>query len=266
MIQDARIRRPLATFRRRSRTGTSTFPVDATDRKGIDADAKALSPSPAARTASASSSPLHVPGAIPQSRPGFIPDFLRTAPLSKIFAWIEARDLGRELAASLGDFLGTRFMFNHFITVTLRRHYKDGRPVPGGRGRIMSAWKYVRRTIRQANQGIDVAGIMVMEFQQDGTPHLHLLSTNTVALIGSERKIQEIAWETFGKCQVLRYRPNLGANFYLAKYIGKESRVELHGVGRLDRYRLPRKDTDRDEVADRVVRRQEQAIRQTPAD
>jgi hypothetical protein len=211
-------------------------------------------------------SSVDAPGAISESRPTLVPDFLKTATLSRIFDYFERQEINQMLADELGRFLGSKFLFTHFITVTLRRHLREGLPVPAGRGRLGSAFAWIRRLIRRENGGIDVAGIMVMEYQQDGTPHLHLLTTNTVALIGRERAIENAAWTEYGKCQVLRYRPNYGANFYLGKYIAKDSRVELTAIGKLDRYRLPGKDTDRDEAHDPAVRRQEQATKQSPPD
>jgi hypothetical protein len=200
-----------------------------------------------------------------ESRQVFIPDGLRFASLQTVLDYFERQVLIDAVSEQFGQFFQDKFLFCHFITVTLRRYYRDGRPVPAGRGRLRSAWSFIRKLIRKLNQGIEPSGIGVLEFQSDGTPHLHLLTTNTVALIGNERTVEDEAWTKYGKCQVLRYRPKVGATYYLSKYLAKDSRLELFAIGRLGQYRLPRKQTDRDDAADQVDRRQRQATLQAPA-
>jgi hypothetical protein len=139
-----------------------------------------------------------------------------------------------------GAWLSDSFLFVHFITITLRdRRDMTGGKIPAGRCTLNAAWREFHRAAQVANGKAAPAGVRVVEYQRRGVPHIHALTCNTVPLLSREHQLENHLWYKFGKCQVLRFVPNLGASDYLCKYISKDARVEITAFGRLWHYARP---------------------------
>jgi hypothetical protein len=132
------------------------------------------------------------------------------------------------LSASWGNFLeelGSEVGgWDWFATMTFRD--PDNPQYPNW---TKPGWSYAQRALRHwADQlSSDRLGksqpvwVAMMEYQHwRGVPHWHAL----VARTGDERRMDWVDWwyEHYGIARVLEYDHNLGARYYLAKYLTKE--------------------------------------------
>jgi len=88
-------------------------------------------------------------------------------------------------------------------------------------------WKSAHNALRSFNNAlvldldyINPLWVAVGETQQRGTPHWHLL----VANVADQRRMSWVDWwfERYGIARVLPYDRELGARFYLGKYLTKQ--------------------------------------------
>jgi hypothetical protein len=88
-------------------------------------------------------------------------------------------------------------------------------------------WKSAHTALQSFNNAlvmqlhyINPAWVACMELQQRGVPHWHMLVSNT----GDQRRMSWVDWwfEHFGIARILPYQAELGARYYLGKYLTKE--------------------------------------------
>lgn len=164
--------------------------------------------------------------------------------MAEAFAWFEQRRMFGEIREALGKFLDERFLFTHFVTLTLRdKTAEDGNRSPAGRSTLNAAWREFAREARKSSDKVAPAGIRIVEYQRRGVPHIHAL-TITPGLYGAERKLADHLWDEFGKARVSRFRQHYGAAAYLGKYLAKDARVELTAFGRLHHFERTVLDSD----------------------
>jgi hypothetical protein len=160
--------------------------------------------------------------------------------MADAFEWFERRQAMAEIQRDFGAWLSGTFLFNHFVTITLRdRIGGDGTRVQSGRCTLNAAWREWCHECHRLNGSIYPASVRVVEYQRRGVPHIHALTVNTVPLIGSEHRLADHLWAKFGKCRVTRFDPRHGAAGYLTKYLAKDARVEISATGRLEQYARP---------------------------
>jgi hypothetical protein len=88
-------------------------------------------------------------------------------------------------------------------------------------------WKSAHNALQSFNNAlvmeldyINPAWVAAMELQQRGVPHWHLL----VANVEQQRRMSWVDWwyEHYGIARILPYQAELGARYYLGKYLTKE--------------------------------------------
>jgi len=159
--------------------------------------------------------------------------------LTEAFAWFETQRMSKEIQEALGTYLSQRFLFTHFVTLTLRDKITgDGSRSPAGRSTLDAAWREFSETARKSNDRVAPASLRIVEYQRRGVPHIHAL-TVTPGLYGSEHRLADHLWDEFGKAHISRYRHQYGITAYLGKYLSKDARVELTGFGRLEHWARP---------------------------
>lgn len=163
-----------------------------------------------------------------------------TGPLARAFYSAERRHDNSAIAGRLGVYLAGLLVFVHFVTLTLRDKVRDGYRIPCGRRTVERAWSYWCALVRNLT-GEQPQYLRVTEYQRRGVPHVHALTTNTAGCIGFEHDLTDALWDKYGRAQMLRYNPRIGAGRYLSKYLGKDSRVEIAASGRLYQYAAPRR-------------------------
>ena len=108
-----------------------------------------------------------------------------------------------------------------FATLTLRPPDEEEQ----ARGYTKRGWKYAHNAydafLRQVKPALgSLVWFRALELQKwTGVPHIH-------ALVGGldNTRYAEVAswyWQKYGFCRVLDYDPQLGAGFYLCKYVTK---------------------------------------------
>lgn len=129
--------------------------------------------------------------------------------------------LERKAKRAFGEWLSIPD-WDWFTTFTFNRNYVSPRAAD-------QAWYNWLNTLRitaessgesPAMYGLDAPFYFrVTEYQQRGTLHYH-------ALIGGVGDIRRLDfkdwWEMYGYARVVAYRPGLGANYYVGKYLTKE--------------------------------------------
>lgn len=159
--------------------------------------------------------------------------------LAGAFRFMEIQERAELIKTVFASDLSDRFIFSHFVTLTLRdRRVPGSGIIPLGTVSLARAWTWFQARCRTYNGGRRPAGLMVVEYQRRGVPHIHALMIMPGA-IGSERKIETECWFKFGRSTVWRYKPALGAGYYLSKYIVKDARVSVSTVGELSRFGAP---------------------------
>lgn len=88
-------------------------------------------------------------------------------------------------------------------------------------------WKSAHNALQRFNSAlvmeldyINPLWVACMELQQRGVPHWHLLASN----IDDQRRMSWVDWwfEHYGIARILPYQAELGARYYLGKYLTKE--------------------------------------------
>lgn len=128
----------------------------------------------------------------------------------------------RELKQAWGTWLTGLADWQWFVTLTFR----DPSPEEIARGYTKRGWGYAQKAYSQFLGMLQPAlgalyWFKALEYQAwRGVPHIH-------ALIGGleNTRYAEVAawyWQKYGFCRILDYDPELGAGFYLCKYVTKE--------------------------------------------
>ena len=151
----------------------------------------------------------------------------------------------REVNEAMGEWLGSIADWDWYCTFTFRdpvaklvkRHTWDGILVPGReyevdvhKGWERIGWKAANNAINRWNGymcsmlGYEETGgnplwVACMEPQKRGVPHWHVLAEN----VGDVRRVDVSSWweEHYGFARIFAYDPELGANYYLGKYVSK---------------------------------------------
>jgi hypothetical protein len=88
-------------------------------------------------------------------------------------------------------------------------------------------WKFAQNALNSFNAGLidlehaqNPVWVAVMELQKRGVPHWHAL----VANVGQHRRMAWVDWwyAHYGIARILPYQQELGARYYLGKYLTKE--------------------------------------------
>jgi len=88
-------------------------------------------------------------------------------------------------------------------------------------------WKSAHNALQKFNSALVMTmdytnplWVAVMELQDRGVPHWHLLVSNT----GDQRRMSWVDWwfENYGIARILPYDQELGARYYLGKYLTKK--------------------------------------------
>ena len=90
-------------------------------------------------------------------------------------------------------------------------------------------WGYAHKGLREFNKSLmgerfgrsQPFWVACMEYQKNrGVPHWHMLMGG----MGDERRMNWVDWwyERYGIARIMEYDPNLGARYYLGKYLTKE--------------------------------------------
>jgi hypothetical protein len=88
-------------------------------------------------------------------------------------------------------------------------------------------WRYAQRALTTLNDELirleesqNPVWVACMELQDRGVPHWHGLFANT----GHERRMDWVDWwfDHFGIARILPYQAELGARYYLGKYLTKQ--------------------------------------------
>ena len=138
-----------------------------------------------------------------------------------------------ELCQTFGDWLSALAPWQWFATFTFRDPKNPQLP-----GWTQVGWKAAHNALENwaaaldfhltcdnlqagGNQDVCARWVGVMEFQKwRGVPHWHLL----VADAGEQRRMDWVDWwfDRYGIARVLPYMKELGARYYLGKYLTKE--------------------------------------------
>ena len=136
-----------------------------------------------------------------------------------------------ELRQAWGDWLSTLADWQWFVTMTLRDPENAGTWTKPGWASAKRAWVEFQNLARPALG--ELTWVRMFELTRDrGVPHIHALVGNTDP---SVRRMDMVdwAWNRWGIARVLEYDPQLGARFYLCKYVTKEvADIEFGGLSR----------------------------------
>ena len=117
-----------------------------------------------------------------------------------------------------------------FVTMTLRD------PPPNSRGWDRPGWASAKRAWRELVSAArpplgELAWVRMFEIQKDrSVPHIHALVGNCDPSV-RRMDLVDWAWHRWGMTRVLEYNAELGASFYLAKYVTKDvADIELGGI------------------------------------
>lgn len=125
-----------------------------------------------------------------------------------------------ELSSAWGNWISSLEDWKWFVTLTFRDPPAgpSGHNKPGW-ARAKSAWNSFEKFVEPPLGGLKY--IRAMELQPwRGVPHIHAL----VAGMNTKeyKPVSSFLWNRFGFCRILDYDSELGANYYIAKYVTKE--------------------------------------------
>lgn len=146
------------------------------------------------------------------------------------------------ISEAFGEWLDNMASWDWYATLTFRdpqspiitRHTLDGILCPGRSYQVekfpgwsRAGWKYARNALNNLNSslinfpdGSNPTWVACMELQQRGVPHWHGLFAN----MGDTRRMDWVDWwyEHYGIARILPYERQLGARYYLGKYLSKQ--------------------------------------------
>jgi hypothetical protein len=127
-----------------------------------------------------------------------------------------------QISQAFGRWLDDIADWEWYATLTFRDPENPRYP-----GWTKIGWKFAHNALRSFNHalvmelpGINAIWVSVMEVQRRGVPHWHMLIAN----VSSQRRMFWVDWwfEHYGIARILPYDPELGARYYLGKYLTKE--------------------------------------------
>ena len=148
----------------------------------------------------------------------------------------------KEIGQAFGEWIDTMAPWEWYATMTFRDpvpQYETYTEQSGllytGRSYQMekypnwtkTGWKSAHKALESFNNALvmemeyqNPVSVAVMELQERGVPHWHML----VANVGSQRRMTWVDWlyEHYGIGRILPYQAELGARYYLGKYLSKE--------------------------------------------
>lgn len=126
------------------------------------------------------------------------------------------------VSQELGKWLEDKANWDWYATLTFRDPNNPKYPNWSKVG-----WKFAHNALKSLNNalirledGQNPVWVAVMEFQERGVPHWHAL----VANVAGEKRMAWVDWwfDRYGIARILPYQQELGARYYLGKYLTKE--------------------------------------------
>lgn len=134
-----------------------------------------------------------------------------------------------QLKQAWGEWLSGLADWEWFVTMTLRDPLIGGTWTKPGWASAKRAWVEFQNAARRALG--ELVWVRMFEMQSwRGVPHIHALVANTDP---SVRRMDMVdwAWKRWGITRVLEYNAELGASFYLSKYVTKDmADIEFGGL------------------------------------
>jgi hypothetical protein len=134
-----------------------------------------------------------------------------------------------DLRQAWGDWLSTLADWDWFVTMTLRDPIGQGTWTKPGWASAKRAWLEFQNLARPALG--ELTWVRMFELQGwRGVPHVHALVGNIDPTV---RRMDLVDWayRRWGITRVLEYDPNLGARYYLCKYLTKDvADIEFGGL------------------------------------
>ena len=131
-------------------------------------------------------------------------------------------NIRERVSQAFGNWLDGMADWDWYATLTFRDPHDPRFP-----GWSQIGWKSAQTALNRFNNAlvgelryINPAWVACMELQRRGVPHWHLL----VGLVGDQRRMSWVDWwyEHYGIARILPYQEELGARYYLGKYLTKE--------------------------------------------
>ena len=131
-------------------------------------------------------------------------------------------NIRERVSQAFGNWLDGMADWDWYATLTFRDPQDPRFP-----GWSQVGWKSAHNALNRFNNAlvtelryINPAWVAVMELQQRGVPHWHLL----VGLVPDQRRMSWVDWwyKNYGIARILPYQKELGARYYLGKYLTKE--------------------------------------------
>lgn len=132
------------------------------------------------------------------------------------------------------EWLSNLTKWDWFVTLTFRNHPGE---CPLCRSNLIAGysvapwtqtgWKYAKLSWKkfvkevERRQKKNVEYVRILEMQKRGVPHVHALITGVKSNV-KRLELVDWAFEEFGITRVMQYKGELGAGYYLAKYLYKE--------------------------------------------
>ena len=135
---------------------------------------------------------------------------------------LHQNSIRERVSQAFGNWLDGMAAWDWYATLTFRDPQDPRFP-----GWSQVGWKSAQNALNRFNTAlvmeldyINPAWVACMELQRRGVPHWHLL----VGLVGDQRRMSWVDWwyDHYGIARILPYQAELGARYYLGKYLTKE--------------------------------------------
>jgi len=142
--------------------------------------------------------------------------------LQRLVALLYKDTTGQKIGQAFGNWIDGMAAWQWFATLSFRDPTDSRFP---GWDRI--GWKSAHNALQRLNNALvmeldytNPLWVACMELQQRGVPHWHAL----VANVGEQRRMSWVDWwfEHYGIARILPYQEELGARYYLGKYLTKQ--------------------------------------------
>lgn len=142
--------------------------------------------------------------------------------LAKGGSLVSQHNIGKRVSQAFGDWIDGMAPWDWYATLTFRDPEDHRFP-----GWTKIGWRSAHNALQKLNNAlvmelkyINPAWVAVMELQQRGVPHWHML----VGLVPAQRRMSWVDWwyRNYGIARILPYMKELGARYYLGKYLTKE--------------------------------------------
>ena len=126
---------------------------------------------------------------------------------------------------AMGEWLGTMAVWDWYCTFTFRdpcsARYPNWTQIGvKAANNALNKWNaHIVNLLDWETTGGNPEWVACMEPQDRGVPHWHILAGN----VGHLRRLDEVDWwyEHYGIARVFKYDPELGARYYVGKYVTK---------------------------------------------